>query len=99
MSDADGVADRHLERTHLDEGVRDLGDAGRWHVALERTPERRRDVRPDPHPKAGGAFAHGGVRHERRVDRLIDVLPAEGLGRGRKDGHLGDTRGVRPVEP
>ena len=65
---------------------------------FERTAEAGREVAADAHALAERGVADRLVGGERLVDGLVDVLLAEGLGRGGEDGDLGDAGGLGAVE-
>jgi hypothetical protein len=65
---------------------------------LVRAPERGREVSAHAQPRRERAIAHALVGRERIVDALIDVLAAEGVGRGGEDCDFRDAGGDRAIE-
>jgi histidinol phosphatase-like PHP family hydrolase len=99
MGDADRVADRHFERPHIEKADRERRDATGIDDALERASERGREVRPHAHSPLARRAAHAGVPRQRLFGPLVEVPPAEALGRRGEDRdfrHAGCDRALEP---
>jgi len=92
VGDADGVAHRDLVCAHVEQRGGYVGHRGGGDGSFERAAECGGDVGAHRQLRLGRPRTHGAIRLERLGDRLVDVAPAERVGRGREDRHFVGTR-------
>ena len=97
-ADADGVAEAELGGTHRQQPLPHLDDLLGRDRTLPRVAEAHRDVGADVHPRGERTLDGRGEHLELGLQRAVEVLGREGLGRAGEDGDVAQAELERPVE-